>query len=116
MHPYDSRRNRHAAARPATGALQALDIRVVNILLIAATIVAFVSYLVLNNGVSTKGFRMRALEQKITALQEDRQRIALAAVAGQSMETIDGRIGGMGFVPVATMDFVSAGGGAVAMR
>jgi len=115
MHTY-VRNNRASSARSKASALEIFDVRLVNLLLLFAILVSLVSYLALNNGVSTKGFQIRSLERKISDLEDDRQKLDLAAVEGQSMGTIDGRIQSLGFVPVSKLDFVNTPGGAVAIR
>jgi hypothetical protein len=104
------------ASRRRAAALFAFDTRAVNLLLLAAAIAAFVSYLALNNRASTKGFVIRGLERDISALETERQKLELAVVAAHSMDTIGAGITGLGLVPVAKIDYVSAPGGAVAVR
>ncbi|MEY4722996.1 MAG: hypothetical protein RLZZ324_509 [Candidatus Parcubacteria bacterium] len=111
-HAYDKR---HASAQAQVGVLGRMDVRMVNILLLGAVVAALVGYLVLNNGVSTKGYSLRSLQARISDLEEERQKLDLAVVSGQSMGTIDGRIQGLGFVPVARVEYVGGGSG-VAMR
>ncbi len=112
-------KNTPAYARPgqaAPGAFQFTDTRVINVLLIAGTIAAFVGYLVLNTQASTKGFTIRALEKRISSLEEEGQRLGIEAVARQTMDSIDGRVQGLGFIPVVGVEYVTAAGGAVAVK
>lgn len=108
--------NHHAVPARRAGVLRALDTRAINLLLIVAAVAMFVSYLALNNRASTKGFQIRALESKIGALETEKQKLDIAVVAAHSMDTIEGGIKGLGFVPVSRMDFVTIPGGAVAVR
>lgn len=111
--------NETAYARQGQSALAGFrfsDARVINVLLIVGAVVAFVGYLVLNTQASTKGFTIRALEKRISALEEDGQRLGIEAVARQTMESIDGRVQGLGFVPVSGVEYVTAAGGTVAVK
>jgi cell division protein FtsL len=120
MHQYRAADNRRQTSdKPMLNrsrALFALDTRTINLLLIAATVVMFVSYLALNNQASTKGFMIRGLEQRISALETERQKLELAVVTAHSMDTIGGGIKELGLVPVAAIEYVNAPGGAVAVR
>lgn len=112
-------KNNSSYARPgqsAAAALRLTDTRVINVLLVVGAVAAFVGYLVLNTQASTKGFTIRSLEKRISALEEDGQRLGIEAVARQTMESIDGRIQGLGFVPVAGVEYVTATGGTVAVK
>ncbi len=92
------------------------DTRVVNVFLMIATLAAFVGYLALNNQNSAKNFIIRAMEKRIADLGQKRQQLDLQVVAGQSMDTLDGKIQGLGFVPVSGIDYVTAPGGYVALK
>jgi hypothetical protein len=112
-------RNNPAHPRPgqvAEAGLRLTDTRVINVLLAVGAIAAFVGYLALNTQASTKGFTIRALEKRISALEEEGQRLSIEAVANQTMGSIDGRIQGMGFVPVAAVEYVAVPGGVVAVK
>lgn len=111
--------NNPSYARPgqaAPAALRLTDMRVINVLVAVCAIAAFVGYLVLNTQASTKGFTIRALEKRISALEEEGQRLGIESIARQTMESIDGRIQGLGFVPVAGVEYVTAAGGTVAVK
>jgi len=92
------------------------DIRVLNSLLLAGIIAAFVGYLALNNQAAAKGFAMRAVEKRIAELEDRRQKLDLQVVAGQSMDAIDAKIKGLGLVPVAAVDYVTGASGVVAVK
>ena len=92
------------------------DLRGINVLLALAVISAFVGYLVVNNQATAKGFAIRTLEKRIVELGDRNQALSLQVVSEQSMETIDTRIKGLGLVPVASVQYVTAAGGAVAVK
>ncbi|MEY4744920.1 MAG: hypothetical protein RL272_865 [Candidatus Parcubacteria bacterium] len=92
------------------------DMRVLNTLLLAGVVAFFAGYLVLNNQAASKGFALRTLEKRIAELEERRQKLDLEVVADQSMDSLDAKIQGLGFVPVAAVDYVSGGSGAVAIK
>lgn len=92
------------------------DLRALNVLLALAVIAAFVGYLVVNNQATAKGFAIRTLEKRIAELEDRSQALSLEVVSGQSMEAIDSRIKGLGLVPVASVHYVNAAGGAVAVK
>lgn len=96
--------------------LARLSAKVINIAVIAVTVALFVTYLGLNNRTSTMGFRMREVERKISALETQRQKLDLAVVSANSMDTIGMGIKGLGLVPVTKIDYVSGAAGAVAVR
>ena len=92
------------------------DARMWNVLLFVAVLSGFISYLALNNQTASKNFLIRSTEKRIANLNERRQQLDLQVVAGQSMDTLDGKIQGLGFVPVANIDYLSAPGGYVAVK
>ena len=96
--------------------LRLSDMRVLNVLLIVATVAAFIGYLALNNKTSSKSFMIRSLDRHISDLEQKRQQLDLQVVSGQSMDTLDGKIKGLGFVPVTGIDYVAAPGGYVALK
>ena len=100
----------------AAATLQLSDPRVVNVVLIVAIIASFVGYLALNNQTSAKNFLIRSMDKHISELEQKRQQLDLQVVAGQSMDTLDGKIQGLGFVPVTGIDYVAAPGGFVAVK
>ncbi|HTM68676.1 MAG TPA: hypothetical protein VL426_05230 [Candidatus Binatia bacterium] len=107
-----------AAAKAAAGSWTPWyhDVRVLNSLLLAGIIAAFVGYLVVNDRAAQKGFAVRALEKRIAELEDRQQKLDLQVVAEQSMDAIDAKIQGLGLVPVAAVDYVVGGSGAVAVK
>lgn len=105
-----------AAGRPRSQFSRLLDIRLANLLLLAVAVSLFVAYLGLNTQTATKGFILREIEQKITRLQERKQKLDLEQVMNQSMDNIEAEVQQGGFVPVAGVDYIDAGDSAVSMR
>ncbi len=107
-----------AAAREARLAYVPLwrDIRVLNALIALGVIALFAGYLVLNNSATEKGFAIRSMERRINELQNQRQKLDLSVVTDESMDSLDGKIQGLGLVPVTDVDYLNSGTGAVAIR
>lgn len=108
----------YAAAREAHIAYVPVwrDIRVLNALLGIAAIALFAGYLALNNSATEKGFAIRSTERRINELQNQRQKLDLSVVTDESMDSLDGKIKGLGLVPVTEIDYVNGGTGVVAVR
>jgi hypothetical protein len=108
----------YAAAREAHLAYVPLwrDIRVLNALLGLGAIALFAGYLALNNSATEKGFAIRGMERRINELQNQRQKLDLSVVTDESMDSLDGKIQGLGLVPVTEVDYLNGGSGAVAVR
>lgn len=96
--------------------LHVTDPRIINALLLVGIFMFFIAYIFFNNAASTKGFFIKSLEKKIITLENEHQKLSLEVVAGQSMNTVETRINGLGFIPVGRIDYVNAAGGAVAVR
>lgn len=92
------------------------DIRVLNALLALGVLALFAGYLAMNNRAAEKGFAIRTMEKRILELQDERQKLDLSVVTDQSMDALDGKIQGLGMVPVTNVDYVNGGSGAVAVR
>jgi hypothetical protein len=102
--------------RAAHAAAAIRDVRVLNLLIAAATLAFFVGYLVLNTQTAAKGFTVRTIEKRLSDLEETRQRLDLEVVANQSMDAIGSSTQGLGMVPVTSVDYVNTGSGAVALK
>ena len=103
-----SHHNRYARANVRAEAMDASGATKLNAALAAVVFALLAAYLALNNGVTEKGFAMRATRASIADLEEERQRLDIAVVSSQSMDSIGERVGTMGFVPVQDMQFVDA--------
>ncbi len=109
--------NYQAKSTASAGAISVFrDIRVLNVMLVAATASLFLGYLVLNNASATKGFTVRTMQRKISELQDRGQKLDLQVVSNQSMDAIQAQARNLGFVPVANVDYVDAAGGVVAVK
>lgn len=107
-----------AAAREAHMAYVPVwrDIRVLNALIALGVLALFAGYLVLNNSATEKGFTIRSMEKRINELQNQRQKLDLSVVTDESMDSLDGKIQGLGLVPVTEVDYMNGGSGSVAVR
>ena len=70
----------------------------------------------MNNASAAKGFALRALEQKIAGLEEQKKRLDIEVVTARSLKNVDARISSMGLVPATSVEYVDAGPPLVAMR
>lgn len=109
-----SRSKKRTASR--FGVLQILDVRALNILVIVAVSLMFIGYLAVNTRAATKGFTIRSLERKIAELEERNKSLSLDALTGQSMESIEGQVAELGFVPVGQVEYLSGAVPVVARR
>ena len=89
---------------------------VASALLLAGTVAFGVAYLAMNNASAAKGFALRALEQKISSLEEQKKRLDIEVVTARSLRNVDARISSMGLVPTTNVEYVDAGPPLVAMR
>lgn len=92
------------------------DIRNLNVLLLIATIAMFMGYLAMNNQSAANGFTIRDIERKIADLEEQRRQLDLDVLGRQSMSNVESQVKNLGFVPVSNVDFLTAVGGAVAVK
>ncbi len=88
----------------------------VNLLAMAAIVGLTVGYLAMNSSASTKGFVIRSLEQQITDLEERKKTLSIEAATISSLNRVEDRLGEMGFVPVAQVEYMNAIGGTVAVK
>ncbi len=108
----------YAAAREAHDAYVPVwrDVRILNAMLGIGVMALFGGYLVLNNRATEKGFAIRTMEKRIVELQDERQKLDLSVVTDESMDSLDGKIQGLGLVPVTSVDYVNGSSGIVAVR
>lgn len=70
----------------------------------------------MNSQAATKGFIIHSMQNKISTLEEDRRRLDLEVVDRQALEAINKEVVGLGLVPVAGVDYVSAAPDMVAVK
>ncbi len=92
------------------------DLRLLNVLLMAAILALLVGYLGLNNRAATDSFRIRTLERRLTELEDQGRRLELERLSRQSMDSVKRQVEGLGFVPVGGVEYLSAMGGVVAVK
>lgn len=92
------------------------DVRLLNVLLMAAILSLLVGYLGLNNRAATNGFRIRTLERRLSELEDQGRRLELDQLSRQSMDSVKQQVEGLGFVPVGGVEYLTATGGAVAVK
>ncbi len=92
------------------------DLRNLNVLVLVLTIALFVGYLAMNNQAAANGFTIKAIERRIADLEERRRQLDLDVLGRQSMSNVESQVKGLGFVPVDGVDFLTAVGGAVAVK
>jgi len=76
----------------------------------------FVGYLVQVNAASSKGFQIRTLENRISELKENGDKLELKVAQEQSVASVEQKVQAMGMVPTPEVQYVSAPQPGVAMR
>ena len=115
--PYRRKTNRKTNVAARARVWRRIDwVFVANLCLIAATLVLFVGYLMMNNRAATKGFAIRNAERQIAELREDGRKLDLEMVSAQAMENVDTHVSGLGFVPVSHVDYISTAPAMVAVK
>ena len=66
--------------------------------------------------VSTKGYEISQLQQHITTLEQDTERLEYTIAKHRSMQSIQERLGGLGLVQVDNPQYVALTSQAVAQR
>ena len=95
---------------------QLWDLRSLNVLVLVATVAMFVGYLAMNNQAAANGFTIKSIEKKIADLEERKRQLDLDVLGRQSMSNVESQVKGLGYVPVENVDFLTAVGGAVAVK
>jgi len=79
-------------------------------------IVFGVMYIVQTNSISTKGYEMSDLEDQITLLEQDNQKLEFQIASNKSMKSIQTRLSGTELVAADSYQYGSLVGTAMAMR
>lgn len=79
-------------------------------------IVFGVMYIVQTNSISTKGYEMSDLEDQITLLERENQRLEFQIASNKSMKSIQARLSGTELVVADSYQYGSLVGTAIAMR
>ncbi len=88
----------------------------INLLLLGCILITGALYLVEINGLSTKGYKIRELERSITVLQEENEKLSVAAIESRSMATLEKKINSFGMVASDKLSFVENNNVAMASR
>ncbi|MFH1173077.1 MAG: hypothetical protein V1692_00935 [bacterium] len=75
-----------------------------------------IAYLAQANGLSTQGYQMNTLKNKIADLEGQNQQLELSIAELQSIRQISERVESLGMVKVAVTDYLSTTGSSVAVR
>lgn len=84
--------------------------RVLNIVVAAAICFVGILYLGQINSMAIKGFKIKELEEKQTALKENIRKTEFQVAELQSVQKIQERINNLGMVSVARVEYASSGG------
>ena len=87
-----------------------------NALLLLGVVFMGVMYLVEVNGLSTKGYQIRELENSVTRLETDNEKLSVRVTEARSMASLQEKIKGFSMVPVDHMDFLPSNDVAMADR
>lgn len=75
-----------------------------------------IMYIMQTNSISTKGYEMNELENKITLLEQENQKIQFHLASNKSMQSIQQRLAGTELVVADNFQYGSLVGTAMAMR
>ncbi len=87
-----------------------------HVVLIGIGVVLVALYVFLVNSTAAQGFRMRELENYIEMIRTENRNLELKVAGLQSMQSVEARLTDQGFVPVARLEYVTAGAPAVALK
>ena len=101
-----------AAARPKLRKKTAFrfkkpNLKTVNSLLAGLVILAGLGYLVQINGLATKGYQIKELEQQVASLQEVKADLELEALSLQSMDSVKDKVVGLNLVAVGQVEYLN---------
>lgn len=77
-----------------------------NIFLLAAILIFSVTYLLEINSLSTKGYNIKQMEQKIKTLEVENKHLEVQASNLQSISRIQGQAAKSNFVPIGRADYI----------
>ena len=80
------------------------------------TIVFGFAYFMQTNITATKGYMISDMENQISKLQDENNKLNLNYIQRQSMANIVGSVSKLDMVPVTGVDVINAGGAVVALR
>ncbi|PIS05472.1 MAG: hypothetical protein COT81_01070 [Candidatus Buchananbacteria bacterium CG10_big_fil_rev_8_21_14_0_10_42_9] len=85
--------------------------------LLGALVVVFLAaYLVLTNGVSTKGYQIEKLEKQLKSLQTSTSNLETQILEAQSSKTIDGKVADLNLVSASSVTYLTITDNAVALN
>lgn len=96
----------NAAVMPARKKINKLSTYQTNLAILAAVIVFGVAYLIQINSLSTKGYEIRQLEQKIKNLETQHKHLEVQSSNLQSITRIQQEAAKLNFVPVGQTVFI----------
>lgn len=79
-------------------------------------IVFGIMYIVQTNSISTRGYEMSDLENQITSLEQENQKLEFQIASNKSMKSIQSRLAGTELVAANNFQYGSLVGTAMAMR
>lgn len=83
-----------------------INIRIINIAIIALIVVVSVSYLIQINSLATKGYQIKELEKKVDELKQQKADLELEALSLQSMGVVKEKIADLGMVLAGETDYL----------
>ncbi|MFA5853651.1 MAG: hypothetical protein WC866_01055 [Patescibacteria group bacterium] len=73
-------------------------------------------YLVQINIASSKGYQIRSLENQISELKEQSERLELKVAQEQSVQAVENKVQSMGMVPTPNVEYIAVTAPTVAQR
>jgi len=98
--------NQNASPRRKVFSFSKIDIRKINIFLAVSIAVLGISYLVQINGLATRGYQIKELENKIADLSQEKADLELQALSLQSMGTVQEKVSQLGLVSADKPDYL----------
>jgi hypothetical protein len=87
-----------------------------NKILYLSILLCFGYYMCLMNGLSIRGFEMKAARQKLNKITVENQDLELEIMNLESYRNLNGKIGKLGLVKVDKINYLNVTGGSVARK
>lgn len=94
----------------------ALDLNLFIIILLGAILVNAVSYVVVKNDLSVKGFVINELQKELYSLEEKKSKLEVEAMSMQSYNNVAKRVEGLEMIKVGKIDYINLNGDYVAKK
>ena len=90
------------------------NLKKLNILIGVMIVSSGVTYLVQINALATKGYQIKALEQRVSELKEEKEDLELQSLGLQAMGSVKDKVADLGMVEITDTDYLTIAPVAVA--